>query len=54
MLAGILVGLIRGLSLSEATRFGIAAGAAALLAAGTQLCRLDDVERLYQESVNAV
>ncbi len=48
MLAGVLVGLIRGLDLREATRFGIAAGAAALLAAGTQLCRPEDVERLYR------
>lgn len=47
MLAGILVGLVRGSSLREAVRFGIAAGTAALLAAGTQLCRRDDVERLY-------
>ncbi|MFC5527271.1 1-phosphofructokinase family hexose kinase [Rhodanobacter ginsengisoli] len=49
MLAGVLVGLTRGLSLREATRFGIAAGAAALLAEGTQLCRLDDVERIYRQ-----
>ncbi len=49
MLAGILVGLIRGLTLREAARFGLAAGAAALLAAGTQLCRLDDVERIHRE-----
>jgi 6-phosphofructokinase 2 len=49
MLAGIIVGLTRGRSLIEAVRFGIAAGAAALLGAGTQLCRLDDVERLYRE-----
>jgi len=48
MLAGIIVGLNRGLSLVEAVRFGIAAGAAASLATGTQLCRLSDVERLYQ------
>jgi len=47
MLAGIIVGLTRGRSLIEAVRFGMAAGAAALLGAGTQLCRLDDVERLY-------
>lgn len=49
MLAGILVGLMRGLSLHEAVRFGIAAGTAALLAAGTQLCRLDDTERFYRQ-----
>lgn len=50
MLAGVLVGLTRGLSLKEAARFGIAAGTAALLAAGTQLCHLDDVERFYRQS----
>ena len=46
MLAGILVGLTRGLPLPEAAHFGMAAGAAALLGSGTQLCRLPDVERL--------
>lgn len=49
MLAGILFGLTQGLPLREAARFGIAAGAAALLAFGTQLCRLDDVERIYRQ-----
>ena len=49
MLAGIALGLSRGLALREAVRFGIAAGAAALLGAGTELCRLADVERLYRE-----
>jgi 6-phosphofructokinase 2 len=48
MLAGIVLGLCRGLSLHEAVRFGMAAGAAALLGAGTELCRRADVERLYQ------
>lgn len=50
MLAGIVVALTRGFSLREAVRFGIAAGTAALLAAGTQLCRLSDVERLYRQA----
>jgi 6-phosphofructokinase 2 len=49
MLAGIALGLSRGLALREAVRFGIAAGAAALLGAGTELCRFPDVERLYRE-----
>jgi 6-phosphofructokinase 2 len=47
-LAGIVLGLTRGLALREAVRFGLAAGAAALLGSGTQLCRRADVERLYQ------
>jgi 6-phosphofructokinase 2 len=48
MLAGIVLGLSRGLPLLQAVRFGMAAGAAALLGAGTELCRRIDVERLYQ------
>lgn len=48
MLAGIVLGLSRGLPLREAVRFGMAAGAAALLGAGTELCRRADVERLYR------
>jgi 6-phosphofructokinase 2 len=50
MLAGIVLGLSRGLPLSNAVRFGMAAGAAALLGSGTQLCRRSDVERLYASS----
>jgi 6-phosphofructokinase 2 len=48
MLAGILLGLSREMPLREAVRFGLAAGAAALLGSGTELCRRSDVERLYQ------
>jgi len=48
MLAGVALGLSRGLPLREAVRFGLAAGAAALLGSGTELCRRTDVERLYQ------
>jgi 6-phosphofructokinase 2 len=47
MLAGIVLGLSRGLPLRDAVRFGMAAGAAALLGSGTQLCRHSDVERLH-------
>jgi len=47
MLAGIVLSLCRGLPLGEAVRFGMAAGAAALLGSGTELCRRSDVERLY-------
>jgi 6-phosphofructokinase 2 len=49
MLAGIVLGLSRGLPLRDSVRFGMAAGAAALLGSGTQLCRRGDVERLYAD-----
>jgi 6-phosphofructokinase 2 len=49
MLAGVVLGLSRGRSLGEAVRFGVAAGAAALLGSGTQLCGRDDAERLYRQ-----
>jgi 6-phosphofructokinase 2 len=48
MLAGVVLGLSREMPLREAVRFGVAAGAAALLGSGTELCRRSDVERLYQ------
>jgi 6-phosphofructokinase 2 len=50
MVAGIVVGLARGLDLPDAVRFGMAAGAAAMLRSGTQLCQLGDVERLYRQA----
>ncbi len=46
MVAGIAVGLARGLSLAEACILGTAAGTATVLTDGTQLCDPDDVERL--------
>jgi 6-phosphofructokinase 2 len=49
MVAGVVLALSRGLPLRDAVRFGIAAGAAALLGSGTQLCRQADVERLYAQ-----
>jgi len=47
MLAGIVLSLLRGLALTEAVRFGMAAGAAALLRPGTELCRREDTDRLF-------
>jgi 6-phosphofructokinase 2 len=49
MVAGIVLSLARGHALGEAIRFGVAAGAASVMNAGTQLCRAEDVERLYGE-----
>jgi 6-phosphofructokinase 2 len=46
--AGIVLGLSRGKPFMEAVRYGMAAGAAAVMTPGSELCRRDDVERLYQ------
>jgi 6-phosphofructokinase 2 len=46
--AGIVLALVRGWDLAEAVRFGVAAGAAAVMTPGSQLCRRDDTERLYE------
>jgi 6-phosphofructokinase 2 len=45
--AGITLALSRGESLVDAARFGVAAGAAAVMTEGTELCRREDTERLY-------
>ena len=50
MLHAIVLGLCREMPLRDAVRFGMAAGAAALLGSGTQLCRRNDVERLYADA----
>jgi 6-phosphofructokinase 2 len=47
--AGVVVALACGLSVREAARYGVAAGSAAVMTPGTQLCRRADVERLYRE-----
>jgi 6-phosphofructokinase 2 len=47
MVGGIVLSLARRRPLREAVRFGVAAGAAAVMTPGTELCHRDDVERLY-------
>ncbi len=47
MVAGLVLSLARHRPLLEAVRFGVAAGAAAVMTPGTQLCHREDVERLY-------
>jgi len=49
MVAGVVLSLARGRALADAVRFGVAAGAAAVMNPGTELCRAEDVERLYGE-----
>ncbi|MBR0551303.1 1-phosphofructokinase family hexose kinase [Stakelama marina] len=49
MVAALVLALSRGWELDAAARYGVAAGAAALLTPGTDLARRADVERLYTE-----
>jgi 6-phosphofructokinase 2 len=47
MVAGTVLALARDEDLRAAVRFGVAAGAAAVMTEGTELCRREDAERLY-------
>ena len=49
MVAGIVLSLAKGMPENDAIRFGVAAGTAAVMTPGTELCRREDAERLYQE-----
>ncbi|MDD2310612.1 MAG: 1-phosphofructokinase family hexose kinase [Desulfuromonadaceae bacterium] len=49
MVAGIVLSLARGNKISDAVRFGVAAGAAAVMTPGSELCRREDTERLYRQ-----
>jgi 6-phosphofructokinase 2 len=46
MVGGVITALMNGASVTEAARHGVAAGAAAVMSEGTDLCRREDVERL--------
>lgn len=48
-LAGLVWPLSAGACLEEAFRYAVATGTAALLTAGTELARKDDIDRLYHE-----
>ena len=50
MVAGIALSLAQGRSRRDAVRFGVAAGAAAMMNAGTELCHRADAERLFAQS----
>lgn len=49
MTAGIIFSLSKGRSLKESVSYGVAAGAAAVMTPGTELCTKKDTERLYNE-----
>lgn len=48
MVAGIVLSLSKGGDLREIIKRGVAAGTAATMTAGTELCRKEDVEEIYQ------
>lgn len=47
MVGGLILSLSRGDSLLDAVRWGVAAGTAATITPGTELCRKKDVEKIY-------
>jgi 6-phosphofructokinase 2 len=49
MVGGLTLALARGHDLDDAVRFGVAAGAAAVRTPGTELCRRDDTESLFEQ-----
>jgi 6-phosphofructokinase 2 len=52
MVAGTVLSLARGQTPRDAVLFGIAAGAAAVMTPGTEMCRREDVERLYAKMLS--
>ncbi|MBS3800158.1 MAG: 1-phosphofructokinase family hexose kinase [Thioalkalivibrio sp.] len=51
-LAALVLRLAQGNGLEDAARYAVAAGAAALLSEGTEMCHAEDVERLYRETAS--
>ena len=49
VVGGLLTALSQGKSLADAARFGVAAGAAAVMTEGTELCRKEDAEQLFKD-----
>jgi 6-phosphofructokinase 2 len=50
MVGGLAAALVEKRPLDDAVRFGVAAGSAAVMNDGTELCRREDVERLYHSA----
>lgn len=48
MVAGMVLSLSKGRTVAEAAKYGVAAGTAATMNPGTELCHRDDVEKLYK------
>ena len=47
--AGVVLALSQGKSVTDSARFGVTAGSAAVMTEGTELCRKQDTERLYRQ-----
>lgn len=54
MVAGIVLSLARETPLRESVLFGVAAGTAAVMTTGTELCRREDVERLFEAMISGL
>jgi len=54
MVAGIVLSLARGKTPRESVLFGVAAGTAAVMTPGTELCRREDAERLYENMLSSL
>lgn len=48
MVAGMVLSLLKGWSLDEVVRYGVAAGTAATMTPGSELCKKEDTENIYQ------
>ncbi|MDQ3292644.1 MAG: PfkB family carbohydrate kinase, partial [Bacteroidota bacterium] len=48
MVAGLVYKMSLGWSLSDSVKYGVAAGAAAVMSPGSELCKRDDVEELFK------
>ncbi len=48
-IAGTVTGLCRGYDIRDAVLYGVAAGSAAVMTPGSQLCRREDVDRLWHD-----
>jgi 6-phosphofructokinase 2 len=49
MVGGMVLKLSQGWSLKDAAAYGVAAGTAAVMTPGSELCRREDTERIYKE-----
>ncbi len=49
MVAGLTLALAKGNSIEDSAMFGVAAGSAAVMTPGTQLCRSADTDRLFEQ-----